>query len=403
LYPKDTVVRYLQFPKLTGKALASAIYNEYKSYAVMSGTDPIINWRVVKETQEHLYVLAIGVRKDLLDELFAWTKREMSASLKAAVAVVGVAAELIHGEGVKDFGVAVIDQEQTDLLFYKDGSPVFGRNISIGHSDLLKGTTVASRDIMDLANYIDEAIVKNFSQPVPVYIVVLGESDEVIISQLRKVSHLEFHSFERVFGVSQDEVRRYLLEGAWTISDARGSLFVFVPDLYRREIAYQRKLFYITLLVILTLVSGGALAYLQYLNYQSYTTQLSALRKQEKVLKRQLDSMQQVEEEYKKLKQMETAVANLSFVSRKPLRWYNRYLELIKIAQSSKANIEYIKPSSVGVDISLSFPSESDAQKFLSEVKALSSVSRVVLYSTAKVPRKDGSVIVKLSMGVAFE
>ncbi len=403
LYPQDTVVRYLQFPKLSGKALSSAIYNEYKSYAVMNQTEPVINWRVVKETDANTYVLAIGVRKDLLNELFAWTKRELSATLKAAVAVVGVAAELVHGEGLKDFGVAVIDREQTDLLFYKDENPVFGRNISIGHADLLKGTTLASRDIMDLANYIDEAIVKNFSQPVPVFIVALGANDREIIDQLRKISHLEFRSFEEVFGVSQDEVRGYLLEGAWTLSDDKNSLFVFIPELYKKELAYQRKLFYITLLVILSLASGGALTYLQYLNYQSYLSQLSALKKQEKILKDQLVSLKQVEDEYNKLKKTESEVSNLSFVSRNPVRWYSRYLEIIKLAQSTQASIEYIKPSPVGVDLSLTFPSEGKSQEFISAVKSLSITSRVVIYSTAKIPRKDKPAMVKLNMGVAFK
>ena len=403
LKPQDTIIRYMSFPKMKKKELQEAIETEYLSYAAIAGGTPDINWEIIEETDDNVHVLSIGIRKERLNEIYTEVKKESGVKLFAAVVLVGVVAELVRDlSEEKDFGVVFIGDNQSDLIFYRDGKPIYGRNINIGHRDMITDIGFSERDITDFLSNIDEAIIRNFSTPVKVFVASITRDDHTIIEALRRYSSYEILSFSSLMSIAAKDTHEAVLRAAWNLGVSGHSLYVFVPELYKEEQKIGRRVFYSVIVLIATLLFGLGSIHLTYEKLGAYRLESNSKDKQITVLNEEIEKLKPYEEEYSKLLKQREALGKLAFIENMPHRYLRYYTEIGKIIFGNKGTLVSVGGTSSMLNITVKFYSEKDMLSALSQFKSSNLFNRIVVYSTGKTHDKQGNMFV-LNIGVSLK
>ncbi len=401
LSPKDTIIRHMSFPHLKKKEIDAALKNEYLSYAAISGGTPLINWRIVSEDDNNITVLAIGVKKEFLDEIYEEIKRKEKVRLFAAVVSVGVVAELVRDlSSEKDFGVVFMGPSQTDVIFYKDGNPVYGRNINIGENDIFTNGGLSERDITDFISYIDEAIIRNFSSPVKVFIASISMKDTDIVRAVSRYSSYEILSFNELMSITEEETHEALLKASWNLGTMGHPLFVFVPPAYLEEKKVGRRVFYTALTLIVVSLLGLGSINLSYQQISALRLDLAGKEKKIQLLQDQITKLTPYEEEYQKLIKQRESLGKMSMIENPPYRYFKYYKEIGDIVFKGHGKLLSIGGTSDLLLITMEFSSEKDMLTVLDGFKKSDLFGRLVVYSTSKSVNND-SIIYTVNIGVS--
>ncbi len=403
LKPDDTIVRFMTLPKMKKREIDEAVVNEYLTYAAMSGGTPYVNWKIVSEEKDKVNVLAIGVKKEYLDEIYINIMKTDKVKIFSAVASIGVVGELVKDLSEEsNFGAVFIGNSQADLIFYKDGEPIYGRNINIGVKDIFHDVGVSERDISDFLSYIDEAIIRNFEKPVKVYIASIDIDDKKLVSAIGKFSSYEIISFNELVEIAADNTHEALLRAAWNLGMRGHPLYVFVPPAFREWQKAGRRVFYVGTLLIVSLLFGAGSINLSYMKLQSLQSELNTKHKQIVLLKEQISKLEPYEKKYETLKKNYELLSKLAFIENSPHRYYAYYFEIGKIVFKNKGILSSISGSKDMLNLSLKFSSEKDMLLALSEFKKSTKFARVVVYSTSKSNTNNTPTFV-LSIGVELK
>lgn len=404
LKPHHTIIRYLTFPKMKKREIEEALITEYSSYAAILGGSPYINWKIVEEKEDKISILSIGVKREFLDEIYEEIFQEQHIQVFSAVAVVGVIGELVRDiEDIKDFGVILVGERQSDFLLYKNGSPVYGRNINIGVNDIFRDVGVSERDIMDMLSYIDEAIVKNFSSPVKIYVASVVTNDKKLILEISRLSSYSIVPLTAVLGIDNyNEAHEIILKAAWNLGVNGHDLFTFVPPAYKEWQKLVRKSFYLFVLLILVILIGVGSINLTYTKLNALKYDLSVKTKQLNFIQSQIEGLKPYEEKYNTLIKKREMLGRLSFIENQPYKYYPSYQEIFYIIRSTRGTITDISPEGNFITLSIIFSSEKDMISAISLFKASEKFGRVVIYSTTK-SQIDKTVNFVLNIGVVIK
>jgi len=403
LKPQDTIIRYMSFPKMKRKELEEAIVTEYLSYAAIAGGTPDINWEIIDETNDYVRVLAIGIKKEHLNEIYTEVKKESGVKLFAAVVLVGVVAELVKDlSEEKDFGVVFVGDNQSDLIFYKNGKPIYGRNINIGHRDMITDVGFSERDITDFLSNIDEAIIRNFPNPVKVFVASITRDDPTIIEALRRYSSYEIESFSSLMSIAAEDTHEAVLRAAWNLGVSGHPMYVFVPELYKEEQRVARRVFYTTIVLIATILFGLGSINLTYQNLLALKLEQETKQRQLMILNEEISKLLPYEEEYNRLLKQREALGKLAFIENNPHRYWQYYVELGRLIFGNRGTLISINGTSSMLQVTVKFYQEEDMLRALSAFKSSNLFQRVIVYSTSKTADKKTNVFL-LNIGVSLK
>jgi len=404
LKPQHTIIRYLTFPKMKKREIEEALITEYSSYAAIFGGTPYINWKVVEEKEDKISVLSIGVKKELLDEIYQEIFQKQRIQVFSAVAVVGVIGELVRDiEDIKDFGVILIGEKQSDFLLYKNGSPVYGRNINIGVNDIFRDVGVSERDIMDMLSYIDEAIIRNFSSPVKIYVASIVTNDRDLVLEISRLSSYSIIPLTNILEIDNyNEAHEIILKAAWNLGVNGHDLFTFVPPAYKEWQKLIRKSFYLFVLLITIILMGIGSINLTYTKLNALKYDLSVKTKQLNFIQSQIEALRPYEEKYNTLINKREMLGRLAFIENQPHKYYPYYQEIFYILRSTHGSVTDISPEGNFLTLSINFSSEEDMISAISLFKASNKFGRVVIYSTTKT-QIDNTVNFVLNIGVMIK
>ena len=273
---------------------------------------------------------------------------------------------------------------QADVIFYKDGKPVYGRNINIGENDIFSGGKVSERDITDFISYIDEAIIRNFSSPVKVFIASISMNDTEIVNAISRYSSYEILSFNELMAITEEETHEALLKASWNLGTMGHPLFVFVPPAYLEEKKVGRRVFYTALTLIVVSLLGLGSINLSYEQINALRLELAGKEKKIQLLQDEINKLTPYEEEYQRLIKRRESLGKISMIENPPYRYFKYYKEIGDIVFRGHGKLLSVGGSSDLLLITMEFSSEKDMLTVLDGFKKSDLFSRLVVYATSK-------------------
>ncbi len=198
----NLIIRSMTLPRMSENEVYEALRTEVEGYAVISGAEPVLDWKVIPESAEGAFntfdvLFAATTAENVLQYLSLLREAGLRAGfvdvLPLAMARSFASSDLLKPDSPFNI-VVVVDSEITTAIAFYHGFPSFAHTIEVGSQDISKGVDELAYELTLCCNfyrndYPDEEISNLFlAMDSPDYERVLKDLEDKTEEQIAGVN-----------------------------------------------------------------------------------------------------------------------------------------------------------------------------------------------------------------------